>query len=522
MQNQGVIKNWVPKKMVVPLLIVALFPHFMLLTLFNMNSTFTASFLDVEVDDLQFLFSMAYATIVCGLFIHIRFFQYFNIRSYLLCMTILSIVVLFAMTLTTNPQLITILRFIQGPLTVLEGCILLPVLMSQLKSKNAQFIAYSILYGYMMTSDKFATSIIKFAIQNYSHNMLVYTVIILHIFALSIYVFIFNQNRMFPKKPMYQLNLSGIAIMIVCLVSGAYFFVYGKKLMWFESSRIVIAFALMLIFGGMFIFYQLTAKRPMFHFEIFKSEKVVVGGILFIFFYIMKACMSNLYQVMATVWKWPWEYVLEIQYFNVIGCILGVLLGYIALVRKIDSRIVFGGGFLLLSASLLWFSYLFTLDTQVSAIAPPLILQGISQGVLFTPLVMYMLNSVHPSIAGNVSVSGTAIRFWTSTIGFSLMQNLVLHLTTKHQFFLTKNLDSTSPLFQEKWNSLYAKNSSTNVDLEALRMSAASIKSQVYNQALLLSNMEIYRALCLVGCLVFVAIFLYRPAKNFLLRLWVR
>ena len=187
-RENSVFKNWLPKKLLVPLLILALFPHFMLLTMFNMNSTFTASFLDVEVDDLQFLFSMAYATIVCGLFIHVRFFQFFNIRSYLLLMTILNIIVLFLMTLSTNPQIILILRFIQGPLTVLEGCILLPLLMSQIKSKNVLIIAYSILYGYMMTSDKFATSIIKFAIENYSHNMIIYTVIIFHILALIIYV----------------------------------------------------------------------------------------------------------------------------------------------------------------------------------------------------------------------------------------------------------------------------------------------------------------------------------------------
>ncbi len=512
-RENSVFKNWLPKKLLVPLLILALFPHFMLLTMFNMNSTFTASFLDVEVDDLQFLFSMAYATIVCGLFIHVRFFQFFNIRSYLLLMTILNIIVLFLMTLSTNPQIILILRFIQGPLTVLEGCILLPLLMSQIKSKNVLIIAYSILYGYMMTSDKFATSIIKFAIENYSHNMIIYTVIIFHILALIIYVTIFNQNRMFPKKPLYQLNLSGIFILIISLVSGAYFFVYGKKNLWFESPKIVIAFALMISFGGLFILYQKTVKRPMFRFEIFKSEHVVLGVMMFFFFYVLKSSMSNIYQVMSVVWKWPWEYVLQIQYFNVAGSIIGVVSSYFMMVKKLNFKYIFALGFILLASSLQWFSYLFYPDTTVAAIAPPLLLEGIAQGVLFTPLVLYMLGSVHPSISGNVGVTGTAIRFWSTTIGFAIMQNIVLHLSTKNEFMLTKNLDITNPIFQDQWNLMVNKNGLNHLQNESLLMSATAFKAKLSQQALLITNVEIFRALAIIGLLTFIVIILYRPLK---------
>ena len=107
MHNQHpIFKKWIPEKLVLPILIAALIPHVMILSLFNMNSIFTASFLDVDVDDLQFIFSLAYATIVCGLFINERLFQFFNIRSYLLSMTIINIVLMLIISLTTNTQLI--------------------------------------------------------------------------------------------------------------------------------------------------------------------------------------------------------------------------------------------------------------------------------------------------------------------------------------------------------------------------------------------------------------------------------
>lgn len=513
-QQNSIFNKWVPQKLIVPIFILALFPHLMILTLFNMNSTFTASFLDLEVDDLQFLFSMAYATIVCGLFIHVRFFHFFNIRSYLLTMTMLNILVLFAMTLTTNTELILILRFVQGPISLFEGCILIPIIMANIKSEHSKLIAYSFMYGVMLTGDKFTTSIVKFAIENYNHNMMVYTIMSLHLVALIIYVFFFNHNRMFPKKPLYQLNLGGVFLMMISLISGAFFLIYGKKYYWFESPIIVITFATSLIFSGLFIFHQKTSKRPLFHFDVLRSERVILGILMFFVFYLLRSGMSNIYQVMSVVWKWHWEYVLQIQYFNVAGSITGVVMAFFLVRNKIDYRNIFFVGFLLLAMSMLWFSYLFYPDTKVEAIAPTLFLEGVAQGIIFTPLVMYITGSVHPTITGSAAQIGTATRFWTTTIGFAIMQNTMLYLTTKHQFLMTKNLDKTNPIFQDQWNNLFNKNIATHLPNEAEVLSATALKAKLYNQALLVSNIEVFRTLFVLGVLAALFVLLYRPLKQ--------
>lgn len=510
----SIFKSWVPEKYIAPILIVALFPHLMLLTIFNMNSTFTASFLDLEVDDLQFLFSMAYALIVCSLFIHTRLFQRINVRSYLLLMTILNILVLYGMSLTTNTQVLLVLRILQAPISMFEGCILLPIIISSIKHENAKFIAFSCLYAIMMTGDKFTTSIIKFAIENYTHNMIVYTIILFHIFVLVLYALIFNQNRLFPKRPLYQTSLGGILLMVISLVSGAYFFIYGKKLYWFQSTNITIAFSLCLLFSGLFIYHQKTSKRPLFHFEIFRSDRVIIGLILFFFLYIMKSSMSNVYQVMAQVWKYPWTYVLNLQYYNVLGSFLGVFFSYFMLSKKVDFKIIFTIGFTLLSGCMLYFSTIFTPDTRVQMVIPGLFLQGFSQGILFTPIAMYMLGSVHPSISGSAAQSGTAIRFWTSTIGYSLMQNVMLHFTTKHQFFMNENLDVTNPIFQQEWNQLYNKFDSSYLANDTISLTMSSIKAKLYSQALLVSSIEIFYYLFIIGALVVCGIIFYRPLRK--------
>ncbi|WP_313376462.1 hypothetical protein [Chishuiella sp.] len=513
LEQASIFKKWVPEKLIVPFLGIAMMPYLMVLMIFNMNSTFTASFLDLEVDDLQFLFSLAYATIVCGFFVHERLFHFFNIRNYLLVMTMLNILVLFAMTLTKNTELILILRFIQGPISLFEGVILVPIIISRIKHENAKLIAYSMFYCVILCGDKITTLMVKFAIQNYNYNMIIYTIMSFHVLSLSIYVLFFNQNRMYPQKPLYQLNLGGVFLMSITLISGAFWLIYGKKYFWFESPLIVISFVTTFIFSGLFIYHQKTSRRPLFHFEILKSKRLVIGLLLFFVFYTLRASMSNIYQIMAVVWKWPWEYVLNIQFYNVAGTVTGVMISFLLVKNKIEFRYIFCLGFLVLSASMLWFSYLFFPDTRTSAVVPVLFLEGVGQGMLFTPLILFIIGSVHPTFSGNAAHAGIAIRFWTTTIAFSIMQNAVLHLTTKHQFLMTKNLDKSSPIFQEQWSALYNKNISSHLANEAELLSFGTLKSRLFNQALLVSNMEIFRVLFVVGLSVAIILIL-KPLKT--------
>lgn len=519
MENSSSIFNkWVPEKLKVPLLTFAVFPHLMLLRIFNLNTTFTASFLDMDVDDLQFMFGTPYATLICGLFINGRFFEAFNIRSYLLLMTMLNIVVLFAISLTTNQELLVLLRLIQGPLIVFEGTIIIPILMSCLKTRHARLIANSILYAYMLTNDKLTTYIVKFAIDYYNHNTVLYAIMGFHMLLLPIFLFLFNNNRMFAKKPLYQLNLGGIALIAIAMVSGVFFLVYGKKHNWFESEMIMLSFVTSIVFCGLFILHQKTTRRPIFHFEIFRSERVILGMLMFFAYAVIRSSLSNVFQVMLSVWKWHWEYVLDIQYINVFSCLAGLLVAFILIIKNISYRAIFAVGFFILACSLLWFSFVFYPDTTLLEIGIPIALDGFAQGFLFTPIVFYMIGSVNPSIIGSTSQIGTAVRYLSGIVGYSIMQNSLLYLTNKNQLALTKNLDVSNPIFQTHWEELFSKFSATHLSNEATELAAKSIHGQLYNQALLLSNIEIFTALFVVTILIFISIVVYAPLKSIILK----
>lgn len=510
----AIFSSWVPRKWIVPILLLCLLPQFMVLLFFNMNSTFTASVLDLDVDDLQFLFSMGYAMFICALFTHIRMFHFFNTKSYLLLMTMANILLLFGMSLTTNTTLLLILRFIQGAFSAYEGFILLPILIANIPNEHARVVTYSFLYGFILIGDKLTSSLVKFAVEHYDFNMIIYTVMLIHTVVLAIYVLIFNGKRMFRKKPLYQLNLGGVFLMSIALISGAFFFVYGKRYWWFESYYIQIAFVLMLTFSGLFILHQRTSKRPIFHFEILQSRRVLISWVLFVCFYIFRATMSNVYQLMGQVWKWHWEYVLEMQYYNVAGSIMGSLIGYYMIRFKADFKYIFLFGFAMMGLAMYYFSWIFVPDPQPLLVGVGLILEGIGQGALFTPIVLFMFYSVPVNASASALQSGTALRFWSSLIGYALMQNSLLRLTTKHQQLMTFNLDLTHTVYQKQWEELYTQFSANYLHNDAVSLSVQAIKNQVYNQALLVSNMEIFRTLFVFAVVICIVILMYSPFQK--------
>ncbi|AZA83884.1 hypothetical protein C1637_13365 [Chryseobacterium lactis] len=513
MQHNTVYHKWLPQWLKLPLLILALFPHIMLLSLLHSNSAFTSSFMDVDSDDIQYLMMLMYGTFVVTLLVLQRFMSYFSVKYYVLLMSSVSVILLYILSVTNDYHVILVIRFLEGFFGLLEGAIFLPLIIAELKTRHAKVIAYLFMYALMLTGGTVTTTLLKSSIQDYDYQHMILMMAYFHVFVLILGFVIFNKNRFFPKKPLYQMDITSWFLLWACLQSGAYAIVYGKRLMWLESDTVVICLLIFLLSGGLFMLKQRSSKRPLFHFEVFNSKNVIVGMILFFIFYLIRSGLNNVYSIMATVWKWPWDYIVNIQYWNVAGTLIGVFLSGICLVRGVSSRIVFFTGFLLLAVDCAWFTYTFYPDTTLSTICPPLFLQGVAQGLLFTPLVFFLISGMPENYVANASAMGTTTRFWATAIGYALMQNLMLFLTLKHSDVLSFNLTDTNPVFYSQWNQLLGANISKLPVNESLSMTAGAFKAKIAAQSILLSNMEIFTGLFWLAFITALLLLLYHPVK---------
>ncbi|RTZ46497.1 hypothetical protein EJ377_20170 [Chryseobacterium arthrosphaerae] len=113
----------------------------------------------------------------------------------------------------------------------------------------------------------------------------------------------------------------------------------------------------------------------------------------------------------------------------------------------------------------------------------------------------------------NATALGTTTRFWTTAIGYALMQNLMLFLTLKHSDTLSFNLTDTNPVFYNQWNQLFGRHLSKLPVNESLSLTAGAFKAKITAQAILLSNMEIFTGLFWLAFLTALLLLLYHPVK---------
>lgn len=155
----------------------------------------------------------------------------------------------------------------------------------------------------------------------------------------------------------------------------------------------------------------------------------------------------------------------------------------------------------------------------MTTVGLPLFIQGVGQGWLFTPLVIYILTGVASHHVGNAGLMGTTVRFWSTNMGFALIQNLSYTFNQKHFVQLEQTLNSSNPIIGSYWETLVLNYSGTYGDNLARLLATKKLGATVSQQASLLSNMEIFTYLGILGAAVTCTIFLLGPVKTLFMRL---
>lgn len=512
--NLSIYNKWVPEWIKLPLLIIGLIPHLLLIGLFSGNTQFVASVLDSDANDLQFLLSISYATIVVTLLIYARFLAYFSLKSYILLMTSCSIFILLLLVIFKSYVVIVPLRVLEGFFALLEGVVFLPVIMGTLKSKHSKFIAFFILYALMLSSGPLTAWVFKFATSNFGWQEVFLTVAGFHTLVLIITLYLFNNNRFFPRKPLYQLGLISYLFLLISLVSGVFVIIYGFRLNWFHSSAIWFATFIFLISGGLFILKEFYAKRKLFLFDIIKFKSIKIGVALFCIFYIMRFGYVSIYSTMVVVWKWPWEYVVNFQFINVGGVLLGVFSSGVLLIKGTSSKLIFMIGFLMLSVNAYLISCLFDVDVSTFAAGKTVFIQGIAQGWLFTPLVMYIIGNVPVQYGANASMVGTAARFWFTNLGFAISQNMMYFLQEKNFDALKSNIDVTRALVQDEVQTKLDTYSQIYTSDTSELLMQNDLMNLVYQQASLLAGKQLFTFYFWIGLITAILIFVTIPQRD--------
>jgi len=493
MSEVHVFKSWVPNWAIIAIIFFCMLHSMVLLGVYTSNVTYAASFLDVEVEDLQFSMCVTYGTFLATFLIESRFFKFFPTKKYLLVIYSLAAITFILTAYTENFSLFIMLRMAEGVLMALPILPLRQFLIARFKSKNAVIITFSLNFGALMLASPFIMNIAVWLLENYDWNYMAYGSAFFQIVCVALVMITFNNNRFHKKIPLFQIDWSSFILVLTAILCGSYFMVYGQKKYWFESSKIVAALIVALITGGFFISRQMLVKRPTFDMRVFRYANLRTGLLLSVVFYIARSTLNICHSTMAVVWNWEPSRVANVQYLNLAGNIIGMILTGFFLAKSVSSRYIFIIGFSLLALFHFWFTFLFVTDATLSDIAIPYMLQGVAVGVIFVPLVLFTVSAVPTHFAPFAGIVGVAGRFWGSIMGFAMIQNTGLFLQSTHftkfrQFVLPESPE-TQIRVEQITRSFMSKGYSMD---DSNKLAMKQIISSVSKQSVLLSNMEIF------------------------------
>lgn len=514
MESKGLFKSWVPNWLVIFTLVFCMLHSMVLLGVYTSNVTYAASFLDVEPEDLQFSLSVTYGTFLATILIESRLFKFFPTKTYFVAIYALAAISFVLSVQTKNFALFIVLRFVEGILMALPWLPMRQLLITRFSSRNATIIAFTFNYGMLLLASPFIMNIAVWLLDNFDWSYMAYGSAILQMCCVGLVMLTFRSGRMHRKFPLYQVDWISYILVLTAILSFAFLLIYGEKYYWFRSDAVKISAASGTIASLLFLLRQEGLKRPVFDFGTFRFRDLRVGFMLFLLFYVGRASLNSVHQLMFSVWNWEPVRVGHVQLVNVLGNIVGMVLAAIFVSRKVSSQTIFIFGFSLMALYHFWFTFLFLPDVAFADIFWPYIIQGISVGMLLVPMVLFTISSVPTPFAPYAGTVGVAGRFWGSTIGFCLLQNVGVYLQKDHFTTLTRSLNPENPEVSARIASASEKFISVGYSREdAAKIVWQQMGTSVQKQALLLSDMEIFTVMGWLFAAVVVYLLFNRHLK---------
>lgn len=299
------------------------------------------------------------------------------------------------------------------------------------------------------------------------------------------------------RRPAYRIEwhkVPELILMTVMLCCMAYVLVFGKTLDWFDSPSVRVATAAMLIAAGIFIPVSIRngddAYLPL---RVFRYRNVWMSMLLFLIAMIFNSAsmftgtfskiatpVSNLQNASLGVWA-------------VTGCLAGLAVSILLVVRKVRFRTVFVTGFLFMGASncLMYFRY----QTQglFSDMIWPTVLNFTGLLMLYSLVAAFGMKSL-PS---RYLVTFVFLMIWmrnaiAPVVGASVYANT---LNERQQYYITRlsqDVDAVAPLSgAARAQAVAAARAGGRGTFEAEQMSATAMKGRVTVQATIVAMKEI-------------------------------
>jgi len=483
--------------------------------LFSLTQNYMVGLFGAQPEDITFAIQLTYVGILSILPVQFRFLRYFETRSYLLANILGGMLLCLLSIWCTDINVFFVIRFLQGIVVGNLAACVLTLIFTRLKTEHMQLVGSSVFYGTILANTVIIGFVAAVVVNTYDWKVTYIYLQGLQLFTLLIVLFILNPKVGFKRYPLYRIDWTSFVVVAITATALAYTMIYGSKYYWFQDIRICKSAAIVGCGIVLFIYRQLTVKRPLLNLDVFKSRNFIIGLVLLGIYYGMKDSISLIYGYAGTALKWSTLQVMELGVINLCGMVLLLVTSAQLMMRKRHStRLFLISGFSVMLIYHLWMYFLFTPDLSFNDLIIPVFLQGAASGLLFVPLIIFVLSAAPAHTGTTGLVMGTFTRFIALLNSFAGFYNLqhyfnqyfkegFLHDITQDNFITSGRLSQYTQLYQSKG---YAAN-------EAAVLASSSLGQALAQQTQLLTYRAIF--MCMVVVLaVIILLVICIPAIN--------
>ncbi|WP_374950122.1 hypothetical protein [Mucilaginibacter sp.] len=373
---------------------------------FALSQNYVIAYLGAQPEDVSFSIQICYTGILSALPLQSRLLRWFEMKYYLLAVMMVGILLSIACIYTTDMILFFIIRYFQGVVVCTIAASTITVIPGFLKLEHRQAVSSSIFYGTVLSSSVLIAVVASQVSLNSDFTVIYKYLILFQLLSMLIVLTGFSNKSNIRRYPLYQIDWTGTVFLACAVIGLAFTMVYGSKYYWFHDQRILNAALISLAGTMLYIWRSLTIKRPLLDLRVFTYPKFWLGLALLALYYGMKESINIVFGYTAAVLQWSAPQVVELGLVNIAGLLLFLIIAALILIRRKDATL----GFLIAGFSLsliyhLWMYFIWTPDLSFNDLLAPMFLQGAASGILFVPIMIFILTSV-PASTG---ITGLAI-----------------------------------------------------------------------------------------------------------------
>lgn len=271
--------------------------------------------------------------------------------------------------------------------------------------------------------------------------------------VIAVYVGAITMKEPVTEREHVPLDLPGMALLPVTMVSLVYVLEEGNRSLWFESNTIIAASAVAVIGMVMFVLHELESPNPLIDLRALADRNLGMAALVYFFvgglhaggaFLVPLFCGAVLhYSALDIGWQSLRAFWVQIP----------VLFLASVLVKKVDPRWLIGLGFALLGLSM-WRNAKLTSGADEWAFLVPLALGAAGVGFVNVPLTLAAYGKVHAKKRGNAAALVTMGRTLGVSIAVSLLGMQMTRRVQTNTAAMARSVMADTVAFQEQLDGL--------------------------------------------------------------------